>query len=535
MATTTRGELRRPLLISVAALLALSGVLYACTEDTSDQAGPGSDSPTGSAAVLVDQNRPIRYVPAAAEVFRQPVVIDSWVNREGGPDTDSIDGHAWDLWRAITADSGQQLNGTPLPIWETWYSDAEVFLDNQEVDDASSRDLDPLNQSLHAGSLSEVDRVTTGAATAGVLSFNRFTREVLDSVHQNRLYDRSVLEALDSDFDLAGVGAGGRTIQQLPNTSVMLKPVWWIVPGDEPSMLPYWNGGDESASSDPTSPKWSTWRQCVLIDPTRTADEVAAEADELTATDRTCNAGQAGETAYSAGEYEARAVGPDPTESDFYAFRLTQDEVDGLGQFKMMLDDTNREDQLDEVREGDLAVLVAMHVSTREIADWTWQTFWWSPTPQAPADLPPNAQSPPRDLDGPWAQFNMCSAYYMTEPATGGPGAGADLVCFNPYLETDLTGLFNVEGSSDDLVGRTSNCMSCHRAATFHSSQSPQYIANGQVADDDPRWFSDGVQIEFLWSIAFHAHDGPFRGPSESSPPPTASTTTQAPPSTDGS
>ena len=47
MATTTRGELRRPLLISVAALLALSGVLYACTEDTSDQAGPGSDSPTG--------------------------------------------------------------------------------------------------------------------------------------------------------------------------------------------------------------------------------------------------------------------------------------------------------------------------------------------------------------------------------------------------------------------------------------------------------------------------------------------------------
>ncbi|MHB1138527.1 MAG: hypothetical protein ACYC2O_06175 [Microthrixaceae bacterium] len=524
MAPTPSVELRRPVLLAAVALLSISGVLYACTDDP---AGTGDAIAEESAEV-----RGIRYVAPDAAAFRQAVVINSWIGRDGGPDTDSIDGHAWDLWRAITALSGQELNGTPLPVWETWYSDAEVFLDDQEVDESTSRDLDPLNQSLHAGSLADPERVTTGAATAAVLSFNRFTREVRDVVHQNRFYDRSVLEGLDSDFDLAGVRAGGRTIPQLPNTSVMLKPVWWIVPGDEPSMLPYWAGGEEPASTDPQNPTWKSWRQCVLIDPTRTAEQVAADADELTSSDRTCNSGQPGETSMPGGRYEARAVGVDPAESDFYAFRLTQDEVDGLGQFKMMLDNTNREEELDKVEAGDLAVLVAMHVSTREIADWTWQTFWWSPTPQSPPDLPPSSQSPPRDLTGPWAQFNMCSAYYMTEPRTGGPTAGEDLVCFNPYLETDLTGLFSVDGATDDLVGRTSNCMSCHRAATFHPSEPTQYVAGGELPDDDPRWFDDGVQLEFLWSLAFHAHDGPFRGPSESSPPPTASTTTQAPPTT---
>ena len=36
------------------------------------------------------------------------------------------------------------------------------------------------------------------------------------------------------------------------------------------------------------------------------------------------------------------------------------------------------------VAPGDYAILVAMHVAGREIARWTWQTFWWTPTPSDP-------------------------------------------------------------------------------------------------------------------------------------------------------
>jgi hypothetical protein len=517
-----RHPLATPLAGAVVALAVLSGVLYGCTRE--DDAGPSATEPAGSAEAAGT----IRYVAADPSTFVQPAVVQSWIDAPDGPDLDSIDGHAWDVWRALTAPTGQELGGTELPVWETWFSDAEVFLDNQDVLEPDSRDLDPPNQSLHSGGLAPTsDRTTAGAASAAVLSFNRFSREILDTVHQNRYYDRKVLQGIDDDADLAALPPALRTVPAFANTGVMVKPVWWIAPGDEPSMLPYWAGDDASATTDPQVPTWDTWRQCVLLDPTGDA-----RPDSLTAVERVCNAGRAGESTLAADSYALRDVSTDVATSDFYAFRLTQDEVDGLGEFKMMLDNTNREDELDQVRAGDLAILVAMHVSTREITNWTWQTFWWTPTPSSPAAWPPNAQAPPRDLTGPWAQFNMCSAYYMTTPGTAAAGAGEDLVCFNPYLETDLTGLFSSDGASSTEVGRSSNCMSCHRGASFRASEPPTYIASGEVAADDPRWFTNGVQTEFLWSIPFHAHDGPFEGPTATATPTTASTTTQAPPTT---
>jgi len=524
---------------AVAALALLSGVLYGCTREDDARSDP-TTSPQDASDDAIDGSGTIRYVAADSSTFVQPAVVQGWLDAPGGPDLDSIDGHAWDVWRAITASTGQELHGTELPVWETWFSDAEVFLDNQDVLDADSRDLDPPNQSLHAGRLSNGaptdggpatrdggSGTTTGAASAAVLSFNRFSREILDTVHQNRYYDRRTLQGMDDDADLAALPPALRTVPAFANTAVMVKPVWWIAPGDEPSMLPYWAGDDGSVTTDPQVPTWDTWRQCVLLDPTEGSTQ-----ESLTGVERVCNAGKDGETTLPADGYAVRNVSTDVDASDFYAFRLTQDEVDGLGEFKMMLDNTNREDELDQVQVGDLAILVAMHVSTREITNWTWQTFWWSPTPADPAPWPPNAQAPPKDLTGPFAQFDMCSAYYMTSPATAASGAGEDLVCFNPYLETDLTGLFAADGSSSTEVGRGSNCMSCHRSAVFHASESPQYVGSGEVDTDDPRWFGNGVQTEFLWSLPFHAHDGPFEGPTATAGPTTTTTTTQAPPTT---
>lgn len=489
----------RHVLAGTLSIVAVAALIVGCTDEGADPLGAPTAAEAGGS---------IRYVAPDPEVFVQPVVIDEWVHGEGGPDTDAIHGHAWDLWRALTAPSGQELNGTPLPVWETWFSDAEVFLDAQDVAGADSRDLDPLNQSLHAGSLAspagrDGGGSTEGAASATVLSFNRFTREILDTVHQNRWYDRSVLGALDDDLDLAGATPRERTIPELANTSVMVKPVWWIVPGDRPSMLPHWAGDGADATTDPSSPTWRTWRQCVLVDPTGASDD---EREQLRSRERTCNAGQPGEVRLAGGSYDVVRAAADPEQSDLYTFELTQDEVDGLGQFKLMLDDTNRQDELDRVRAGDLAVLVAMHVSTREVPNWTWQTFWWSPDAASPPDWPPDAQAPPRDLTGPWASFDMCSAYSM------------DVVCFNPYLETDLTGLFSVDRSTDELVGRESNCMSCHRAASYHASEPVEYVARGELSPDDAAWFGSGVRTEFLWSVAFHAHDGPFAVPGASAP-----------------
>ena len=58
---------------------------------------------------------------------------------------------------------------------------------------------------------------------------------------------------------------------------------------------------------------------------------------------------------------------------------------------------------------GDVAILVAMHVSTRETARWTWQTFWWTPTPENP-----HAPSSP-NIAMLWSQYY--AAHSMSQEA----------------------------------------------------------------------------------------------------------------------
>jgi hypothetical protein len=462
----------------------------------------------------VNDREDIAYEPLDRSAFVQQSVIDGWINKPGGPDLASIDGHAWDLWRQMNQPSGQTLNGTPLPIWETWYTGEEVFLDNQEVDDPDSRDLDPLNQSLHAGSRA-VDTGTAVRNRATVLSFNRYNRQMLDQISQNGYYDRAVLQQLANGFDLAGTPPELRTVSEFPNTSVMLKPVWFIVPGDAPSMLPYWAGETDKVTSNTANPSWDTWKQCVLVDPTGKAKPDIA---------RTCNPGEPGETSMKAKSYDVVPVDEDPSKSDFYSFRLTQDEVDALGQDKMILDNSNKQEKVEEVKAGDLAILTAMHVSTREIEDWTWQTFWWVPDPKEPVSTPPNAQVPPSSIPAPFNHFDMCTAYFMTTPVEA-KEAGEPWVCFNPFLESDLTGLFTADRSTDTDVGIHSNCMSCHRAAIYIATKEIRYVSQGYVSKTDPAFFADGVITEFLWAMPFRAHDPPFIGPTAPTPTTTPATT----------
>jgi hypothetical protein len=494
-----RATARQTAIVAVASL-ALAVVLLPVTAF-----GQGSSD--------VDQS----YVSLDRSAFVQQSIIDGWINKPGGPDMASIWGHAWDLWRAINAPSGQTVRGTPLPVWETWYSGEETFLDNQEVDDADERDLDPPNQSLHAGARAHA-AADGRPDPAAVLSFNRFNRQMVDHINQNGYFDRGALQQLSNGFDLAQTQPALRTVAEFPNTSVMVKPVWWIVPGDSPSMVPYWAGETEEVTTNPDNPDWKTWKQCVLVDPTGKAKANIA---------RTCNDGEDGQTAMKPKSYEVVAIDANPADSEFYAFRLDQDEVDALGQDKMVLDNTNKQGKVEEVEAGDIALLTAVHLSTREIENWTWQTFWWVPDPKHPVDAPPNAQAPPSSIRAPFNHFDMCAAYFMTTPVADRQ-AGEPWLCYNPYLESDLTGLLNTEKTIDSEVGVHSNCMSCHRAAVYTATKQVDYVANGYLGKDNAAFFGDGVITEFLWSMPFRAHDPPFVGPTPPTTAPTPTTTTAA-------
>ena len=172
------------------------------------------------------------------------------------------------------------------------------------------------------------------------------------------------------------------------------------------------------------------------------------------------------------------------------------------------------------VAAGDFAVLTGMHVNTKEIVNWTWQTFWWQPNAPTNASATfysndPGGPENSNKVDMPPAGENfvkrerrnyaMCTAYNQTK----GLGSKEMVICFNPYLET----------SPHITDGTESNCMTCHGTATYgpYNSRSqgntlpypwqgskPRYYDGPIDFDNDPR-FAPYTRTDFSWAIPTNA------------------------------
>jgi hypothetical protein len=192
---------------------------------------------------------------------------------------------------------------------------------------------------------------------------------------------------------------------------------------------------------------------------------------------------------------------------DFYNFKISKAMADSFSTFAATSgDDVGHKTRNDSasivemVKEGNYALLMAMHVTGKEINVWTWQTFWWSPNTKDPV----TGADRPASIKAPWNNYNMNTAYYMVSPP-GMPHAGEPLISFNPYLETNLIGKLSSEvGSKDSITwyGAFSNCMSCHRMAAWGPST---YIPNGNIDPANPVLFSNNTKTDFLWSIPTRA------------------------------
>ncbi|MDH5590344.1 MAG: hypothetical protein OEZ37_09880, partial [Gemmatimonadota bacterium] len=431
---------------------------------------------------------PVRSYPATE------MRINSWI---AANQFDSMRAHGWDLWESITrpATSG-------LPIWETWYSGHELFV-YEEIPLADERqafrDFEAPHQLSHAPDEGLGRPAIPFTPHEEITSFNRFTEPTARYIWVNGLNRQDVLQdtlnaLLEADVPIADqqvLVSGDST----DTGSIVLKVVWQFISGDSASLVPYWAGNTVETTTDTLMPIVKSWKQGMWLDPTgglQPGDSVE-------------------------GSVHGGPVRPWPVMSldDFYSIVLDSADVKAFSRYALVSgddvgasDSTSADSLRAAIRPGNVALLMAIHLTTKEIPNWTWHTYWWAMDPENPD----YGDDRPASIPAPWNHYNQRAAYSMTV-VTG--DSVQPNVQWNPYLESNLTGQYaTVSNPTEALTwwGPQTNCMSCHRMASFPAADSlwePGYRPAMFIAVDDPA-FAKFLKTDFLWSVAGRA--GPPAG-----------------------
>lgn len=457
--------------------LILSLALTACA---------GGERPA-EANLGVEEIRQYVDPPAVGSYPATEARINGWID---AGQQDSIRAHGWDLWESITT-----TTASGLPVWETWYSGYEVFtytpMPPLPLERRAFRDFEVPEQHVKPGL--EADTIPFDPREE-VTAFNRFTESTAHYIWDNRLNRGDLL-----DDSLQALLAAGTPIAELqvmvsPDStderSIVLKPVFQFISGDSASLVPYWAGNVQGETvTDTLNPIVRRWLQGVWVDPT----------GQL----------QPGETRIGALPFGEPAPWPVVAIDEAF-FHITLDSADAaaFSQYALIsgddvgtIDSTGIRNLADAVQPGAVALLMAMHLTGKEIPNWTWHTYWWSPEP----DAAPYGDDRPSSITAPWDHYVQDAVYSMTDPQTG-----AANVVWNPYLESNLNGWFPdtlTAGDSLQWYGPQTNCMSCHRMASRSQKSglaAPGYVP-AMMVDPGDSIFSESLKTDFLWSLAGRA------------------------------
>ncbi len=479
------------------------GLLIVVITVTAFQAGQNGMLPRNTAPYFPP--RPVRTYPSSN------ATIQGWINAD---DTASIRRHGWDIWQSLTA---KTLTGAPT--WQSWYSGYELFeaKTGQTRIKARSPQLRFEAQPLRPGHrqatrFGEPDSIPINPYER-TLAFNRYTQSTARFIWTNKLNNAQRLRDTLTGMVARGVPIISRQVltsaDSTDSQSFVLKTVFQFISGKEVTAVPIWAGDDTSVTYDPLNPVPSRWRRAIAVDPTGKY--------------------KAGDSVRMVINNEPAVMLPVVPLSAFYHVRITVADSANLGDFGPVngdfmgvANDTSAQAVYMAVRPGNIALLMAMHVTGKETPNWTWQSFWWaidSQNPQYGADRPAT-------IPAPWNHYNMTVAYSMTDTK------GAPIIAFDPYLETSLAGKLPPVGAGDSTswTGVTSNCMSCHRRAAIGwgdlpplkpgfdsviASVTPPYGPAALVDAGDSVIFTQPIKgipgrvpvlkTDFLWSVAIRS------------------------------
>ncbi len=371
--------------------------------------------------------------------------------------------HAWAVFSQITQPSIMGDQSSP-PVWDTWEDRAELFSGQvpRPVDHTKERDI-RLPLEVLASISARIDNQETAVKEAikyikerGVGPEVLYNPTAASHIRDNKLYDPQVLQSRWKALNDLNSPIGETSIPEFPDSSIVVKALWLTVGPKNPEILSVWDPPDRALAKC----VYGCERQITV---------------KLAGPNQACNLPVQGATPVLS--------------SCFYSVP-------------------------DPATQGYRLILFGLHVATKEIEDWTWSTFWWQEQPDKGQYA--TGRPDPSALQRYWRNYVMDTTLSMVTPEensarpTPEPAGQRCLakpsqtakICFNPYLELAMK-----------PNGDKSNCMNCHRQATFPAMDpdprgSPQ---RGYLSSDDSCFVrrtageikEDRVmKVDYLWSLS---------------------------------
>lgn len=298
-----------------------------------------------------------------------------------------------------------------------------------------------------------------------MIAYTLYNDAAYRHIRQHRLYKRGALDT----FRSTAIAAGARQLEipEFPADAAILKTVWWPVAKDAATPLPLWDPQANPPRAQGNG--YTTWQRLVAVDASTTHAEESLNM-----------------------EFAGRAfTGVRRVALDLF-YHVT---VDADLAERLMRDDEARRTALlalgRTMVEGDRLLLLGGNLATKELADWIWTAFWWHDHP----DAGPFAADRPADQPFLVRQFLLQVAFDEVRPV----GAdGAPHVCFNPWLE----GRFPDAGQGG---GTASNCLACHRRASFPEVDFLPVTRGLPDLERDAAYAPERLRVGFMWSLPLHA------------------------------
>jgi hypothetical protein len=168
-----------------------------------------------------------------------------------------------------------------------------------------------------------------------------------------------------------------------------------------------------------------------------------------------------------------------------------------------------------DAQDGDLLIMIGMHIASKQTPEWLWATFWWRGADNANLSghfwTCQNAQRPKSIATADrWKNYSMdaTASFQLLKPEfdpkskdarCGAPPPLGDkktpdpknqqyLATYNPFVEADFDN------------GLKSSCVNCHsRASTGRNLESPPMLTDFESPHaQDFEWH---VRLDYLWSL----------------------------------